>query len=62
MSFFIDTKNYQMDARQAEDLSNLMLNINKYPILSIEEQKELLRQYHVEKNQKAKEKLINHNL
>lgn len=62
MSFFIDTKNYQMDARQAEDLSNLMLNINKYPLLSIEEQKELLRQYHVEKNQKAKEKLINHNL
>lgn len=51
-----------MDAKQAEQLADLMASFQKYPVLSTEEQKELLRQYHFENNQKAKEKLINHNL
>ena len=59
---FFELKNYKLTPDKCEDMQFLIQNISKFPVLNSNEQKELLRQYHLEKKQEAKEKLILHNL
>lgn len=59
---FFDIKNYKLQAEKCQELEFLMQHISKFPVLSPAEQKELLYQYHIEKDQSAKDKLILHNL
>lgn len=59
---FLAIKTNKLDPTLAHELNYIINQIDKYPLLSSAQQKELLRQYHEEKSEAAKEKLINHNL
>lgn len=51
-----------MNLKSKHDIDVFMEQAKKYPILSHEEQRELLKEYKEQGNQKARDKLINHNL
>ena len=59
---FFDTKNFKMLPDKVSEFQYIAEQIAKYPTLTVVEQKELLHQYHDEKNRIAKDKLILHNL
>jgi RNA polymerase sigma factor (sigma-70 family) len=59
---FFEMKNYKLEPDKCQELEYIAKQISKYPVLAAEEQKKLLYQYHQEKNEAAKDKLILHNL
>lgn len=59
---FFDVKNYKLQPDKCQEIEFLAQNISKFPVLTSTEQKQLLYQYHIEKDQSAKDKLILHNL
>lgn len=55
-------KSYEKNTELLETVRAYLLSLNDYPLLSAEEEKELLYQYKVNGDQNAREKLIKHNL
>jgi RNA polymerase primary sigma factor len=55
-------KTSKLSFTHAQELTYIMKQIDKYPLLTSLEQKDLLREYHENNNQNAKDKLVNHNL